>query len=99
MMKNILLPTIAAVLLVGCNESQQSTPAPEAEPNELLAEAAKPKLPTVKAPEISIHEAASEGNIGAVKQHLSAGTNVNEKDEDDWTPLQHAVFLKKWLNF
>ena len=28
-------------------------------------------------PDISIHEAAKEGNIEAVKQHLAAGANVN----------------------
>ena len=31
-----------------------------------------------KAPDISIQEAAEEGNIEAVKQHLAAGTDVNE---------------------
>ena len=30
-----------------------------------------------KAPDISIHEAASDGNIEAVKKHLAAGTDVN----------------------
>ena len=29
-------------------------------------------------PDISIHDAASEGDIEAVKQHLAAGTDVNE---------------------
>jgi len=32
-----------------------------------------PKPPTAKAPDISIHEAAGEGDIEAVKQHLDAG--------------------------
>ncbi len=30
-------------------------------------------------PDISIHEAAKDGNIEAVKQHLAAGTDVNEE--------------------
>ena len=50
-MKNILNTTIAAVVLVGCGESQQSAPAPEV----------KPEPPTAKAPDISIHDAAQEG--------------------------------------
>ena len=44
-----LLTTIAAVVLVGCGESQQSAPAPEAkpvEPPEPIAEAAKPTTPS-----------------------------------------------------
>ena len=42
-------------------------------------------------PDISIHDAARAGNIEAVKQHLAAGTNVNEKDDVDWTPLHYAT--------
>ena len=41
-MKHLLLTTIAAVILVGCGESQQSPPAPEAKPVEPVAEAAQP---------------------------------------------------------
>ena len=71
-MKNILIITIAAVLVVGCGPS---------------------------APDISIHEAAEEGNIEAVKQHIAAGTDVNAKDEErselgelrGWTPLFFAA--------
>ena len=78
-MKQLLIITIAAVLLVGCGESQQSAPAPEAQPVESVAEAAKPETPSAKAPDISIHDAATEGNIEAVRQHLAAGTDVNAK--------------------
>ena len=81
-MKQLLLTTIAAVLVVGCGESQQSAPAPEAIPVEPVAEVATPEPPTAKAPDISIHEAAMRGNIEAVKQHLAAGTDVNAKDVD-----------------
>ncbi|MDP6307254.1 MAG: hypothetical protein QGH02_07900, partial [Verrucomicrobiota bacterium] len=102
-MKHLLLTTIAAVLLVGCGESQQSTPQAEpvaevpVQPSPPPAEAKpvaettkpttppkavtvnkgadpargiKPEPPTAKAPDISIHEAAKDGNIKAVKQHL-----------------------------
>ena len=50
----------------------------------------QPEPPTVKAPDISIHEAAYTGNIEAVKQHLAAGTDVNAKASRGWTPL-HSV--------
>ena len=81
----LLITTIAAVLLVGCGESQQSAPAPEA----------KPEPPTAKAPDISIHVAAEEGNIEAVNQHLAAGTDVNAKTDDDQTPLDNAIKYKR----
>jgi len=132
-MKHLLLTTIAAVLLVGCGESQQSapqaeanpaepvaevpaqpsSPPPEAKQIESVAEAAKPTTPpkavsankgadpdrgikpeppTAKAPDISIHEAAIDGNIEAVKQHLATGTDVNAKADDEWTPLHEAAW-------
>ena len=50
----LLLTTIAAVVLVGCGESQQSAPAPEAKPAEPVAEAAKPEPPTAKASGIPV---------------------------------------------
>ena len=61
-MKHLLFTTIAAVVLVGCGESQS------------------PELPTDEAPDISIHAAARQGKIEAVKQHLAAGEDVNEKN-------------------
>ena len=80
-MKSIHVSIVAAVVLVGCGESQQSAPAPEAKPVEPVAEASQAEPPTAKAPDISIHEAAGaqgrKGNIEAVKQHLAAGTDVN----------------------
>ncbi len=71
-MKHLLLTTIAAVVLVGCGESQQSASAPKT----------KPEPPTAKAADISIHDAAEKGKIEAVKQHLAAGTDVNAKDDN-----------------
>ena len=58
-MKHLLITTIAAVLLVGCGESQSPEP-----------------------PDISIHGAAWDGNIEAVKQHLADGVDVNAKDDE-----------------
>ena len=49
-MKSILLTTIAAVLLVGCGESQQSSPPVETQPTEPIAEVpVQPSSPTPEA--------------------------------------------------
>ena len=94
-MKHILITTIAAVLLVGCGESQQSAPAPESKPVEPVAEAAKPEPPPepkkTKATYINIHRAAEKGNIEAVKQYIAAGSDVNAKDNNGWTPLHYVA--------
>ena len=89
-MKHLLITTIAAVLLVGCGESQQSAPTPETKPVEPVAEATQPEPPKGKAPDISIHDAAESGNIEAVKQHLAAGTDVNLGGGA--TPLHPATY-------
>ena len=137
-MKNVLLTTIAAVLLVGCSD-------PEAEANKLYTQAAQlvkeaddsnvdsfsaynkrraavellEKIPvqypqsslSVKIsegafkiqsqsideirgkmkPNISIYDAAKEGNIEAVKLHLAAGTDVNVNSAKGHTPLHGAA--------
>ena len=72
-MKSHLIAIVAAVLVVGCGESQ----------------------PTAKAPDISIHQAAFQGNIEAVKQHLDAGADVNAKVNDGRTPLDFATDEKQ----
>ena len=51
----------------------------------------QPEPPTAEAPDISIHKAAEEGNIEAVKQHLAAGTDVEVKEGEGWTPLIWAA--------
>jgi ankyrin repeat protein len=42
-------------------------------------------------PDLSIHRAAYEGNIEAVKQHAAAGTDVNADDGGGGTPLHLAA--------
>ncbi len=68
MLNQLLLTTIAAVLLVGCGNTDGA-----------------------------LIQAAKDGNIEAVKQHLAAGADVNAKDKKSrfsigWTSLHHAAF-------
>ena len=79
-----LITAIAALVLVGCGESQQTVPAPEAKP---IA-----RVEGAKAPAISIYNAAGSGDIEAIKQHLAAGTDVNAKGVAGWTALQRAAW-------
>ena len=109
-MKHLIITTIAAVLLVGCGGGQQLTPAPETQTEKPVDKAQappKPEIetvtkspkqvpPIVKAPEISIHTAALKGDMKAVKQHLVAGTDVNQKGSGiifsyQGTPLHQAA--------
>ena len=52
----------------------------------------QPEPTTTKAPDISILYAAETKNIDAIKQHLTAGTDVNTKDSKGKTPLHHAAY-------
>ena len=93
-MKPQLIAIVVAVLVVGCGVSQQSAPSPETTPVEPVAEVATPEPPTAKVPDISIHIAAMQGNLEAVKQHIAAGADVNAKDVNGYTPLDWAIFNK-----
>ena len=75
----ILLTTIAAMVLVGCGESQQTSPQPE--------------TGSQTAPINSIHDAAKKGDIEAIKQYLADNANVNSKDSKGMTPL-HAAAIR-----
>ena len=43
-------------------------------------------------PSVDIHQAAKEGDIEAVKQHLAAGVDVNAKSKFGRTPLHSAAY-------
>jgi hypothetical protein len=42
-------------------------------------------------PDISIHDAAQSGNIGAIELHLHLGQEVDARDADEQTPLHFAT--------
>ena len=68
-MKSQLIAIVAAVLVVGCGESQQSATAPET----------NSEPPTTEVSDISLIVAAEDGNIEAVKQNLAEGIDVDTR--------------------
>ena len=83
-MKHLLLTTIAALLVVGCGESQQSSLSPEIQTAEPVAAAkSKPESPTAKSAnpqaDRALIEATATGNVEAVKKAITDGADVNLK--------------------
>ena len=71
-MKQLLITTLFAALLIGCGKKEEtSNPAPPEE------EIAKPAPPNV-----DVFKAAGEGNLDALKQHIAAGTDLNQRTPD-----------------
>ena len=84
-MKHILITIIAAVLVVGCGESQQS----ESQLTQLSKNlyASKPKA------DRELMAALRTGSIIGVKQAIDNGANVNTRDDAGWTPLDWTTDL------
>ena len=83
-MKQLLITTIAAVLVVGCATTQ--SPEPPTTKVQVRGSDREGEL------DVPILAAAYNGNIEAVKQHLAAGTDVNVKGGfADGTPLHYAA--------
>lgn len=59
---------IAIVFLGSCNDRKAS------------AQKSTSDQTKVKAPSIDIHTAVVSGDVETIKQHIAAGTNINEKD-------------------
>jgi hypothetical protein len=57
----------SAIMLVSCSDNKAS-----AQPQK--------KTSSVAAPSVDIHTAVFTDNMAALKQHISAGTNINERD-------------------
>lgn len=63
--------TLLLVTVTACTDKKESA----AETNDATASQKE-----VEPPQIDIHTAVVTGNLDAVKQHIAAGTNLNEKD-------------------
>ena len=95
-----LLTLIVAFAAVGCG--RETAPEPLAVESPIVkpvAEIVKPDPPTeppklTAPPAISIWDAARAGDVGAVREHITSGTQLNEPDETNplgQTPLHCAV--------
>ncbi|MGQ1889032.1 ankyrin repeat domain-containing protein [Thermophagus sp. OGC60D27] len=51
-----------------------------------------PEASSPQAPSIPIHEAAFNGNVSIVKNHLAANTNADSVNQDGQTPIMLAAF-------
>ena len=85
-MKHLLLTTIAAVVLLGCGESQKQVPSvkksnPEAD------------RVLIDALEIGYRERI---NLETVKNAIASGANVNIKVESEIPALSHAAYLAEF---
>ena len=99
--KKLLLVLITIIVLVGLyqwavhqGDKSQQRFMQKLELGDLMnAEAAKPKPPTAKASDTSIHVATEAGNIESVKQAIADGADVNEKNADGVAPLSNAAYF------
>ena len=101
-MKHLLLTTIAAVVLVGCGESQPPEP-PDISIHDAVfdgnIEAAKQAIAAgadVNAKDLGgltdLHYAASGGQKEITELLIAEGADVNAKDESGKTPLHWAAW-------
>jgi hypothetical protein len=63
-----------------------------------VAEASHPESPIAEAPDISIHDAVKYVKNEVVKQHISAGTDVNAEDNLGRTQLDASSVLTQTTN-
>ncbi|MDA7520887.1 ankyrin repeat domain-containing protein [bacterium] len=101
-MKHILLTTIAAVVLVGCSESQPTAKAPDISIHEAVIggniEAVKKHLAAGTDVDVKggfadgtpLHYAAVNGHKVIVESLIAKGVNVNAIDNGGDTPLDKA---------
>ncbi len=81
-MKTIMTVMLVVTLLIisGCGKQENS---------------AKEKIQSSKPPNVSIHIAAVQGNNDAIKQHITAGSDLNIKDKYGSSPLIIAITFDK----
>ena len=80
-MKHLLITVSAAVLLVGCGNSQET-----------IATAKQGSSKSTKTPSVEFYEAAESDNLEVLKQNINDGVNIDAaKGRDGETALHRAA--------
>lgn len=86
--QTLKLITLSATILLFANSCTNS--------NSVSKSTTDNKTASLSKPNINIHSAVLSGNLEAVKQHIKAGTNINEKETmSGSTPLISAATFGK----
>lgn len=81
--KTLVIALISCLTLASCSNKTQN---PESENKTEIK---------VKAPNVDIHNAAFIGDVKTIKQHIAAGTVLNQKDQYGSTPLIISITFGK----
>ncbi|SVD99044.1 uncharacterized protein METZ01_LOCUS451898, partial [marine metagenome] len=87
-MKQLLI-MILITALIGCGKKEEAPTNPEAGANQPTAKAPEAKAPTNA--DMEIFEACTKGNLKAVEAHIAAGTDLDQRGQDQNTPLITAI--------
>ena len=83
-MKKLLIVTLFTTALIGCGKKEEAPANPETGANQSSA-----KVPTNA--DMEIFEACAKGNLKAVEALIAGGTDLNQLDPDQNTPLMIAI--------
>jgi ankyrin repeat protein len=78
----ILAPAAILLFLAGCRDSESQT---------VTEQQTDIPIERVTPPDVSLPDAAWDGNIEAVKQHIAAGSDLNQKNASGTTPIENAA--------
>ena len=97
-MKHLLLTTIAAVVLVGCVGASKTELLKDEEGNLIILPVVTvPEAAAPEPPRASIHRSARQGENGLIKQHIDAGSDVNEVNKNNGQIALHYASIHNHL--
>ena len=90
-MKQLLILSLGAIFIIGCGKKEEASE-PTAQ-GEVSKPAPQEKATKPAPPDLNVFDAAGKGNLEALKQHIAAGTELNQRTQDGQknTPLIAAA--------